>query len=132
MRKIEQQMLEAISANRHYWKKDNTEVHTLPINKAIRVLLHNNIIAIIDQNTNTLTLYDCGYKTTTTKSRFNALLTYYNKGRIYSINKHWMYCSDYPDTSPITRNLWKGELTLDLQQNTFNTAKTPDNLEFVF
>jgi hypothetical protein len=127
MRKIEQEMLEAIAAKKA-WRKDNTEVSVLYLNNAIRVSLHGNLIAIISPNKNTLTLYDCGYRTATTKSRLNALLSHYNKGFIWQVQGTWFY-RDYFEG--ITQ-LWNSGLVVPLYTAGVNMAKTPDNLEFVF
>ena len=68
MRKIEQQMIAAIRDSRD-WKCDNTEV----INKEdfTEVFLHGNHIATIDDTS--VTLFDGGFQSKTTKSRLNAI-----------------------------------------------------------
>ena len=68
MRKIEQQMNEAI-LNRKDFRKDNTEVIT--ISDCSFVYLHGNHIATVGD---TLDICDAGWQTVTTKSRLNALL----------------------------------------------------------
>ena len=70
MRKIETQMIAAIKNNQD-WKCDNTEV--INIEGVSFVYLHGNQIATIDDDS--LTLFDGGYQSKTTKSRLNALLT---------------------------------------------------------
>jgi len=70
MRKIEQQMIAAIKGNTD-WKCDNTEV--INIEGVSFVYLHGNQIATIDDDS--LTLFDGGYQSKTTKSRLNALLS---------------------------------------------------------
>ena len=72
VRKIEAQMNNAI-LNRKDWKKDNTEVIYSPERKASYVHLHGNHIATVGENY--VEVYSCGYKTNTTKSRLNAILT---------------------------------------------------------
>ena len=68
MRKIETQMCQAIQSNLD-WKSGNTQVVT---NMGVStVYLHGNKIALVDENS--LTLFDGGYQSTTTKSRLNAL-----------------------------------------------------------
>ena len=70
MRKIEQQMNYAIR-NKIAWSQGNTctaftqEGNTL-------VYLHGNLIA--DIGTDSITIYDGGYQSRTTKSRLNAIL----------------------------------------------------------
>ena len=68
MRKIETQMNAAIQGNKN-WSSGNTQVVT---NKGVSpVYLHGNKIAMIDDTS--LTLFDGGWQSTTTKSRLNAL-----------------------------------------------------------
>ena len=68
MSKIETQMCQAIQSNLD-WKSGNTQVVT---NMGVStVYLHGNKIALVDENS--LTLFDGGYQSTTTKSRLNAL-----------------------------------------------------------
>ena len=68
MRKIEQQMIAAIHANKD-WKLKNTEVITA--DGVSTVYLHGNKIAEVDDNS--MTIYDGGWQSVTTKSRLNAL-----------------------------------------------------------
>jgi len=68
MRKIEQQMNNAIKANQDF-KSGNTQVIT--IEGVSFVYLHGNQIASIDEDS--MTIYDGGWQSTTTKSRLNAL-----------------------------------------------------------
>ena len=75
MRKIEQQMIDAINNNQD-WKSANTEViHTCDnVNPPVsHVYLHGNKIAEVGDDF--LKLFDGGWQTTTTKSRLNALLS---------------------------------------------------------
>ena len=68
MRKIEQQMNNAIKANQDF-KSGNTQVIT--IEGVSFVYLHGNQIASIDDDS--MTIYDGGWQSNTTKSRLNAL-----------------------------------------------------------
>ena len=69
MRKIEQQMVAAIQANKN-WSSGNTQVVT---NCGVStVYLHGNKIALVDNNS--LTVFDGGWQSNTTKSRLNALI----------------------------------------------------------
>ena len=68
MRKIETQMTAAIQANQD-WKSGNTQVIT--IEGVSFVYLHGNQIATIDEDS--MTIFDGGYQSNTTKSRLNAL-----------------------------------------------------------
>ena len=70
MRKIEEQMNAAIHANRN-WSKGNTSVTTE--DGVSNVYLHGNHIATVDDDS--VTLYDGGWQSNTTKSRLNAILS---------------------------------------------------------
>jgi hypothetical protein len=68
MRKIEQQMNAAIKADKN-WSSGNTQVVT---NDGVStVYLHGNKIAMVDDTT--MTIFDGGWQSNTTKSRLNAL-----------------------------------------------------------
>jgi len=68
MRKIETQMNAAIQANQD-WKSGNTSV--LTEDGISKVYLHGNHIATIDDDS--MTIFDGGWQSNTTKSRLNAL-----------------------------------------------------------
>ncbi|AOO15349.1 hypothetical protein W1080910_076 [Cyanophage S-RIM12 isolate W1_08_0910] len=68
MRKIETQMCAAVQANQDF-KSGNTQVIT--IEGVSFIYLHGNQIATIDDDS--MTIYDGGWQSTTTKSRLNAL-----------------------------------------------------------
>jgi len=68
MRKIETQMNAAIQANKDF-KSGNTQVIT--IEGVSFIYLHGNQIATVDEDS--MTIYDGGWQSTTTKSRLNAL-----------------------------------------------------------
>jgi len=70
MRKIEQQMINAIKNNQD-WKSANTEVVSQQDGVSI-VYLHGNKIAEVGNDF--LTLFDGDHQTKTTKSRLNAIL----------------------------------------------------------
>ena len=70
MRKIEQQMNDAISNNQN-WQSANTAV-TLDDNGDSKVYLHGNHIATVGETT--IQIFDGGYQSNTTKSRLNAIL----------------------------------------------------------
>ena len=72
MRKIEQQMIDAINNNQD-WQSANTSVHYDPSSGASRVYLHGNKIAEVGDNY--LTLFDGDRQSNTTKSRLNAILS---------------------------------------------------------
>lgn len=70
MRKIEQEMLNAIAHHRN-WKKSNTKVKIKDY--LTEIYLFGNHIATIDGNTGYTYFCHCGYKTPTTRSRLRAL-----------------------------------------------------------
>jgi hypothetical protein len=70
MRKIETQMIAAVQNNQN-WQSANTSVHFDAESGVSIVRLHGNKIAEIDEDS--MTIFDGGWQTTTTKSRLNAL-----------------------------------------------------------
>ena len=71
MRKIEQQMNDAVANNKD-WQSANTSVHYCEENGESIVRLHGHKIAVIGDDF--LQIFDGGYQTKTTKSRLNALI----------------------------------------------------------
>ena len=71
MRKIEQQMNEAV-ANSKNWQSANTSVTYCPESEESKVYLHGNHIATVGDNF--LQIFDGGWQSNTTKSRLNALI----------------------------------------------------------
>jgi hypothetical protein len=86
MRKIEQQMNDAITSSKD-WKKDNTEVITC--SNVSDVFLHGNLIARIGETW--IELFDGGWQSNTTKSRLNAILQVHGVPgeRIFQRNFKW-------------------------------------------
>ena len=74
MRKIEQQMNDAV-ANNKTWQSANTSVHYNEENGVSIVRLHGNKIAEVSDND--MTIFDGGFQSVTTKSRLNALCDYF-------------------------------------------------------
>ena len=75
MRKIESQMNDAIQNGRN-WSSGNTQVVT---NQNVStVYLHGNKIALVDDTS--LTVFDGGWRSNTTKSRLNALINEFCNG----------------------------------------------------
>ena len=71
MRKIEQQMNNAISNNQN-WQSSNTSVTFDPETNESIVRLHGNTIAVVGDNF--VQIFDGGWQSVTTKSRLNAIL----------------------------------------------------------
>ena len=72
MRKIESQMCSAVQ-NSQDWQSANTSVHFDPESNVSVIRLHGNKIAEVGDDS--LTLFDGGCQSNTTKSRLNALLS---------------------------------------------------------
>jgi len=70
MRKIEKQMCAAVQSNSN-WQSANTSVHFDEESGVSIVRLHGNKIAEIDDTS--MTIFDGGWQSNTTKSRLNAL-----------------------------------------------------------
>ena len=87
MRKIEQQMNDAIRDNRH-WQSGNTEV-IADHDGVSRVYLHGNKIAEIGEDF--VQIFDGGWQSNTTKSRLNAILQVHGiKGEcVFQKNFNW-------------------------------------------
>ena len=89
MRKVEQQMNEAI-LNRKDFFKGNTSVENYITETGVReaiVKLHGNHIATVGD---TLQISDAGWQTVTTKSRLNALLNEFAEGcYLFQKNFDW-------------------------------------------
>jgi len=72
MRKIEQEMNNAISNNKN-WQSANTAVTFDPETNESKVYLHGNHIATVGDDF--VQIFDGGHQTMTTKSRLNAILS---------------------------------------------------------
>ena len=111
MRKIEQQMLQAI-ANRRDWRSNNTEVQCVTFPHGgeeidrVYVRLHGSTIAIITPNE--VDASDCGWQTTTTKRRLNVLLQEFCGVGLYQKNRVWYSYkqSDEQEFEPNSRQVF--------------------------
>ena len=86
MRKIESQMNAAIKADKN-WSSGNTQVVT---NDGVStVYLHGNKIAMVDDTT--MTIFDGGWQSNTTKSRLNAILSEHGDcgDKVFAKNFDW-------------------------------------------
>ena len=97
MRKIEEEMITAFQEKR-IWTKDNTKIwvasfdfNNTTVNHIYITLFGYKIIQLTDDRD--LLVLDAGYRTKTTKSRHNAILSLYDLGKIYSKNRKW-YLND--------------------------------------
>lgn len=104
MRKIESQMVSAIrevlaDSNfvGQYWKSNNTCVWQNKENgpngrRWIEVILHDTVVALIEPDAVRINLYTKGYRTATTKSRINAVLSEFSGGAsVFQKNNEWRY-----------------------------------------
>ncbi len=90
MRKIEEQMIAAVR-NRKPMRSSNTSVEVEPGEVLVR--LHGHLIARFDEKAGTVALNAHGYRTATTKSRLNAILTAFVGGSalVYQHAFVWFY-----------------------------------------
>jgi len=88
MRKIEQQMNNAISNNLN-WQSANTRVEFIAETNESKVYLHGNHIATVGEDF--VQIFDGGWQSNTTKSRLNAILSEHAiKGEcVYQKNFQW-------------------------------------------
>ena len=88
MRKIESQMIAAIHNNQN-WSNSNTTVHFNEESNISIVRLHGNKIAEVTDDS--MTIFDGGWQTTTTKSRLNALCSEFciDGERVFQKNFQW-------------------------------------------
>lgn len=97
MRKIEQEMVEAIKFLNN-WSKSNTRVRVCCADHTRDVYLHNNLIAQIDYKKGEVCLRSCGWKTNTTKSRLNAICDMLGMPGICQENYEWyLGCHKFVD-----------------------------------
>jgi hypothetical protein len=90
MRKIERLMNKAIT-NQKDWKMDNTEV--ISFTNSSDVYLHGNLIARIGETW--IELFDAGWRTSTTKSRLNAILSEHGCPGEYVFQKNFQWFVNY-------------------------------------
>ena len=95
MRKIEEEMITAFQEKKT-WTKDNTRVLAVSfdfrntiVNYVYITLFGYRIIQLTDDRK--LLVLDAGYRTKTTKSRLNAILSLYDLGKISSKNYQWYF-----------------------------------------
>ena len=105
MRKIEQQMCLAVQQNKN-WKSGNTEVVT---NDGVStVYLHGNKIALVDDTS--LTIFDGGWQSNTTKSRLNALCSEFCIAGEGVFQKDFLwYVRKFVGQSPVTGKVFNVE-----------------------
>ena len=93
MRKIEQQMNEAVSNNKD-WQSANTSVHFDPETGVSVIRLHGNKIAEVGDTW--MQIWDGGWQSNTTKSRLNALLSAFgiDGEKVFQKDFQWFLMQD--------------------------------------
>ena len=101
MRKIEEQMLNAIKTRKNF-RCGNVQV---AVTENIDIYLHDQRIGALSDNF--LWLRDCGKQTPVTKSRLNALLTLLPKlTELKSVKGKWTLTSTAFEDQPWTKHYW--------------------------
>lgn len=102
IKKIEHSSTRIISANTKIVAEayDYGEHGSLEV--VVQVYLHSKLIATYNKVDDDLILYTCGWETSTTKSRLNALLEGLGRvERIKQVKGEWLIFSLESDSSPI-------------------------------
>ena len=95
MRQIEQNLINAIRERKKAWSQDNTTISYNENTETYDVFLHGNKIASIDYDNREVRLSSCGWRTSTTKSRLNAILTALRADSgIRQIRNRWQICTN--------------------------------------
>ena len=95
MRQIEQNLINAIRERKKAWSQDNTTISYNENTETYDVFLHGNKIASIDYDGREVRLSSCGWRTNTTKSRLNTILTALRAdGGIRQVQRRWQICSN--------------------------------------
>ena len=95
MRQIEQNLINAIRGKNKAWSKGNTTISYNESTETYDVFLHGNKIASIDYDDREVRLSSCGWRTSTTKSRLNAILTALRAdGYVRQTQRRWQICSN--------------------------------------
>ena len=95
MRQIEQNLIDAIRGKDKAWSKGNTTISYNESTETYDVFLHGNKIASIDYDDREVRLSSCGWRTNTTKSRLNAILTALRAdGYVRQTQRRWQICSN--------------------------------------
>ena len=91
------------------WAGSNTSVSYNSNTNCSSIYLHGHQIATVDHNLKAVKLSSCGYETTTTKSRLNAILEEVKYGcRVFQ--KNWNWFVSYNNQ---TASFWDGMILLD-------------------
>lgn len=102
MKAIEQEMLDAVNAQRE-WRKGNTSTHVNKYDNYVIVRLYGKLIAVISPDE--VDLRDGGWQSVTTKSRLNAIASHFGLPLIHHKDKIW-YIGD---------EVWTGSAVFPIQ-----------------
>tara|TARA_R100001460_G_scaffold21410_1_gene43730 strand:+ start:1204 stop:1587 length:384 start_codon:yes stop_codon:yes gene_type:complete len=127
MRKIERQTVSAVrdllgraDFSGQFWRSGNMSVlqthhgiaHTPGYERTIEVRLHDNLICKIFPSGSVMDLSDCGWRSTTTKSRLNVILDEFAPGYgIFQKNFNWFF--QVSQTSEPEK--WRGQLSVPMR-----------------
>ena len=96
-------------SNKGNWSGSNTQVTYNNSTNCSQIFLHGHQIAAVDHNLKAVKLSSCGYETTTTKSRLNAILDEVKYGcKVFQ--KNWDWFVNYNDQTTLFRD---GMILLD-------------------
>lgn len=90
-------------ANLRNWKSGNTEVVSYDEKDVTEVYLHNNLIAVLGDNF--IQLFDGNFKSSTTKSRLNALLSENSVGEFVFQKKGEWFLNDNGNVIPFVSGM---------------------------
>tara|TARA_B100001094_G_scaffold137527_1_gene133223 strand:- start:2863 stop:3246 length:384 start_codon:yes stop_codon:yes gene_type:complete len=126
MRKIERQTVSAVrdllgraDFSGQFWRAGNMSVlqthhgiaHTPGYERTIEVRLHDNLICKIFPSGSVMDLNDCGWQSTTTKSRLNVILDEFAPGYgIFQKNFDWFFQTSRTSEA----EEWRGKLSVPM------------------
>lgn len=112
MRKIDSFMLNAVR-NKKEMRLGNTIVVYSPTAQQSVVFLHGNQIALIDYKDSIMLLDSCGWKTPTTKSRLNTLLSM-TEYHLFQQSGEWLLWKKLPLGTPASA--WQDKCIIKITQ----------------
>ena len=96
-------------SNKADWSSSNTRVEYNNSTNCSSIYLHGHQIATFDHNLKAVKLSSCGYETTPTKSRLNAILEEVKYGcKVFQ--KNWNWFVSYNNQ---TASFWDGMILVD-------------------
>ena len=90
-------------SNKADWSSSNTRVEYNNSTNCSSIYLHGHQIATVDHTLKAVKLSSCGYTTSTTKSRLNAILDEIDYGcKVFQKNWNWYFRSNNNQTVDFT------------------------------